>query len=229
VAYPIQTPKQIITAGPALIALNELAITGQQFSLVADIYTRNSHPLTGQLNAVRLVITEIEDSSGNLHSANQQASVALDHMGGSWANGKFEADPNRPWLRGVLEMRDRSIEQPDAIAFWGKLVFVAMEDPVPIKVPFQFGMQWNSNEGVLKLRRWEEGRLIFDVEGNFPELMAVKALDEKGLLVSQPAELHTNFGKNTIELEVKQIPDAIEFNIARTQSVKEFPLEIRVQ
>jgi hypothetical protein len=229
VAYPIQTPKQIITAGPALIALNDLAITGQQFSLVADIYTRNSHPLTGQLNAVRLVITEVEDSSGNLHSANQQASVALEHMGGNWANGKFEADPNRPWLRGVLEMRDRSVEQSDAIAFWGKLVFVAMEDPVPIKVPFQFGMQWNSNEGVLKLRRWEEGRLIFEVEGNFPELMAVKALDEKGQLVSQPAELHTNFGKNTIELEVKQIPDAIEFNIARTQSVKEFPLEIRVQ
>lgn len=216
VAYATQ-PMQIVTAGPAVIALNELSISENKLSLTADIYTRNSHPLADQLGTASLVITEIEDSSGNLHTVNQRTPVA------------FEADTSRPWLRGVLEIRDRPIEQSDAIAFWGKLVFTAMEDPVPIKVPFQFGMQWNSNEGVLKLRRWEEGHLIFDVEGNFPELMAIKALDEKGLLVSQPAELRTSAGKNTIELDVKQIPETIEFNISRTKNSTEFPLEIRVQ
>ena len=125
-------------------------------------------------------------------------------------------------------MRDLPLAQSDAVALWGKLVFLATEDPVPIKVPFQFGMQWNNNNGVLKLRRWEAGRLIFDVEGNFPGLMAVKALDDAGAVVSQPAELRSNFGKKTIELEVKQIPETIEFNLARTQNPKEFPLEIRV-
>ncbi len=216
VAYPTQ-PAQIITAGPAVIAVNELRISDNKLSLTADIYTRNSHPLADQLGTVSLIITEIEDSSGNLHTVNQRTPVA------------FEADTNRPWLRAVLEIRDRPIEHSDAIAFWGKLVFTAMEDPVPIKVPFQFGMQWNANEGVLKLRRWEEGHLIFDVEGSFPELMAVRALDEKGLLVSQPAELRTSSGKNTIELDVKQIPETIEFNISRTKNSTEFPLEIRVQ
>ncbi|HTF95187.1 MAG TPA: hypothetical protein VL995_03565 [Cellvibrio sp.] len=228
VVYPYQTPKQTIAAGPALIALNELNLTGQHFSLNADVYTRNNHPLVGQLSAVRMVISEIEDSSGNLHSVNHQIPIAMEHMGGSWVDGKFEADPNRPWLRGQLEMRERPLEQGDAVALWGKLVFLATEDPVSIKVPFQFGMQWNSNEGILKLRRWEAGRLIFDVEGNFPELMAVKALDDMGLVVSQPAVLRTSFGKSTIELDVKQIPETIEFNIARTQNPKEFPLEIRV-
>ncbi|PUA28546.1 MAG: hypothetical protein B0W54_19105 [Cellvibrio sp. 79] len=228
VVYPYQSPKQTIAAGPALIALNELNLVGGHFSLLADVYTRSSHPLAGQLSAVRLVISEIEDSAGNLHSVNHQMPIAMEHMGGGWVNGKYEPDPARPWLRGQIEMRERPLEQGDAVALWGKMVFLATEDPISIKVPFQFGMQWNSNEGVLKLRRWEAGRLVFDVEGNFPDLMAVKALDDTGTVVSQPAELRTSFGKNTIELDVKQIPETIEFNLARTQKPKEFPVEIRV-
>jgi len=228
VVYPYQTPKQTIAAGPALIALNELNLGGGHFSLLADVYTRGSHPLAGQLSAVRLVISEIEDAAGNLHSVNYQVPVAMEHMGGSWVNGKYEPDPARPWLRGQIDMRERPLEQNDAVALWGKMVFLAAEDPISIKIPFQFGMQWNNNEGILKLRRWEAGRLVFDVEGNFPDLMAVKALDETGAVVSQPAELRTSFGKNTIELDVKQIPETIEFNLARTQKPKEFPVEIRV-
>jgi hypothetical protein len=81
---------------------------------------------------------------------------------------------------------------------------------------------------MLTLRRWEAGRLVFDVEGNFPELMAVQALDDMGVAISQPAVLRSSFGKSTIELEVKQIPETIEFSIARTQNPKEFPVEIRV-
>lgn len=228
VVYPYQSPKQTIAAGPALIALNELNLGGGHFSLLADVYTRSSHPLAGQLSAVRLVISEIEDAAGNLHSVNHQVPIAMEHMGGGWVNGKYEPDPARPWLRGQIEMRERPLEQGDAVALWGKMVFLAAEDPISIKIPFQFGMQWNNNESVLKLRRWEAGRLVFDVEGNFPDLMAVKALDETGTVVSQPAELRTSFGKNTIELDVKQIPETIEFNLARTQKPKEFPVEIRV-
>lgn len=228
VVYPYQSPKQTIAAGPALIALNELTISGQQFSLNADVYTRNNHPVAGQLGAVRLMITEVEDAMGNLHSVDHQSAIAMEHMGGSWVNGKFEPDPARPWLRGVVELRDRPLEQTDAVALWGKLVFRAAEDPISIKVPFQFGMQWNNNDGILKLRRWEAGRLIFDMEGQFPDLMSVNALDDMGVIISQPAELRTQFGKHTIELDVKQIPEMIEFNIARTQNSKEFPVEIRV-
>lgn len=228
VVYPYQTPRQTIAAGPALIALNELSLGGGHFSLLADVYTRNTHPLAGQLGATRLVISEIEDSAGNLHSVNHQVPIAMEHMGGGWVNGKYEPDPSRPWLRGQLEMRERPLEQNDAVALWGKMVFIAAEDPLPVKVPFMFGMEWSSNGSTLKLRRWEAGHLVFDVEGNPPELMAVKALDETGAVVSQPAELRTSFGKNTIELDVKQIPETIEFNLARTQKTKEFPIEIRV-
>lgn len=228
VIYPFQTPRQTLAAGPALIAVNELAISAQSFSLAADIYTRNSHPLVGQLSAVSLAVTEIEDSTGNLRSVNHQAPAAMDYMGGSWVDGKFEPDPNRPWLRGSVDMRNLPLEQNDVVALWGKLVFLATADPIAVTVPFQFGMQWHNSDGVLTLRRWEAGRLIFDVEGSFPGLMTVKALDETGAVVSQPAELRTGFGKSTIELEVKQIPDSIEFSIARTQKPKEFPVEIRV-
>lgn len=228
VVYPFQSPRQTIAAGPALIALNELTISGQQFSLVADVYTRNSHPLAGQLGAVRMELSEVEDSAGNLHSINHQAPVAMEYMGGSWVNGKFEPDPGRPWLRGPLEMRERTLEQTDVVALWGKLVFSAAEDPISIKVPFQFGMQWNNTDSVFKLRRWEAGRLVFDVEGSLSGLMAVKALDDMGVVVSQPAELRSNFGKYTLELDVKQIPETIEFNLARTQNTKEYPVEIRV-
>ncbi|WP_039915190.1 hypothetical protein [Cellvibrio mixtus] len=228
VVYPYQSPKQTIAAGPALIALNELNVSGQQLSLLADVYTRNTHPLTGQLSAVRFVISEIEDSSGNLHSVNYQVPIAMEHMGGGWMNGKYEPDPGRPWLRGQLEIRDRPLAQGDAVALWGKMVFLAMEDPLSVKAPFMFGMEWSNNGSTLKLRRWEAGRLIFDVEGNLPDFMAVKALDESGAVISQPAELRNNLGKITIELDVKQIPETIEFNLARTQKLKEFPLEIRV-
>lgn len=228
VIYPFQTPRQTLAAGPALIAVNELAISAQHFSLAADIYTRTNHPLVGQLSAVRLAITEIEDSTGNLRSVDHQAPAAMEYMGGSWVDGKFEPDPNRPWLRGPIDLRNVPLEQNDVVALWGKLVFLATDDPVAVTVPFRFGMQWNSNDGVLTLRRWEAGRLIFDVEGNFPGLMAVKALDDTGAVVSQPAELRASFGKTTIELEVEKIPDSVEFSIARTQKPKEFPVEIRV-
>ncbi len=228
VVYPYQTPRQTIAAGPALIALNELSVSGQHLSLLADVYTRNTHPLTGQLSAVRFVISEIEDASGNLHSVNYQVPIAMEHMGGGWTNGKYEPDPSRPWLRGQLEIRDRPLEQGDAVALWGKMVFLATEDPLSVKAPFMFGMEWSSNGSTLKLRRWEAGRLIFDVEGNLPDFMAVKALDESGAVISQPAELRNSFGKTTIELDVKQIPETIEFNLARTQKSKEFPVEVRV-
>lgn len=228
IVYPYRTPKQTIAAGPALVALNELNLNGQSFSLQADVYMRNIHPVTNQLSTVRFVISEIEDAAGKLHSTNHQVPIAMEHMGGGWINGKFEPEASRPWLHGQLEMRDRPLESSDAVALWGRLVFAAVADPVSTKVPFQFGMQLNYNETIIRLQRWEDSRLIFTVEGNLPDLMTVKALDDTGAVVSQPAELRTGLGKNTIELDIRQIPEFIEFNVAHTQTAIEFPLEIRM-
>ena len=117
----------------------------------------------------------------------------------------------------------------DVIAFWGKLVFLAAADPVAIQLPFQFGMQWNGAESSFKLARWEAGRLLFDIHGIFPELMAISALDQNGTLISQAAELRSNQGVNQVELPIKQLPATIEFSIARKQQTAEFPFEIRAQ
>ncbi|MCE3254300.1 MAG: hypothetical protein K0Q67_3320, partial [Cellvibrio sp.] len=228
VKYPYQTPQQTILAGPALIALNQLSIQAQQLTLMADIYMRNQHPLTRQLSAARFVITEVEDSMGNIHPVNYQAPIALEHAGGVWAEGKYQPDPTQPWLRGQLDLRGQDLGVSDVIAFWGKLVFLAAAEPVAIQLPFQFGMQWNGAESSFKLARWEAGRLLFDIHGSFPELMAITALDDNGTVVSQAAELRSNLGVNQVELPVNQRPTTIEFSIARTQQTAEFPFEIRV-
>jgi hypothetical protein len=89
-------------------------------------------------------------------------------------------------------------------------------------------MQWNGAESSFKLARWEAGRLLFDIHGSFPELMAITALDDNGTVVSQAAELRSNLGVNQVELPVNQRPTTIEFSIARTQQTAEFPFEIRV-
>ena len=227
VKYPYQTPQQTIVAGPALIALNQLSIQAQQLTLMADIYMRNQHPLTRQLSAARFVITEVEDSAGNIHPVNYQAPVALEHSGGFWADGKYQPDPAQPWLRGQLDLRGQDLGVSDVIAFWGKLVFLAAAEPVAIQLPFQFGMQWNGAESSFKLARWEAGRLLFDIHGSFPELMAITALDDNGAVVSQAAELRSNLGVNQVELPVSQRPVTIEFSIARNQQTAEFPFEIR--
>jgi hypothetical protein len=229
VRYPNQIPQQTVAAGPALIAVNELSVNPQGvLTLVADVYTRNLHPLSRQLGAVQLMITEVEDAEGNLHSVNQLVPVAMEPMGGYWANGVFQADSNQPWLRGQVELRERALEVNNAVALWGKLVFVAAEEPIQIKVPFQFALQWSSSAATVKLRRIEAGKMLFDIYGSFPELVAIKALDENDAVVSQSAELRSSMGRHVIELDVEKIPDSIEFNIARTQHSAEFPLEIRV-
>lgn len=227
IRYPFQTPSQTVTAGPALIAVNQLSIQSQKLNLMADIYLRNQHPLTRQLSAARFVITEVEDSSGNIHSVNYQAPVAMEYPAGTWVEGKYQPDPSQPWLRGQLDLRDQDLGVSDVIAFWGKLVFLAAAEPIAIPLPFQFGMQWNGAESTFKLARWEAGRLLFDIHGSFPELMAITALDENGAVVSQAAELRSNFGVNQVELPVSQRPATIEFSIARTQQTAEFPFEIR--
>lgn len=229
VQYPYQAPQQTIVAGPALIAVNQMNIQAQQLSLMADIYLRNQHPLTRQLSAARFFITEVEDSAGNIHSVNFQAPIALEHAGGSWAEGKFQADSTQPWLRGQLDLRGQDLGVSDVIAFWGKLVFLAASDPIAIQLPFQFGMQWNGADSSFKLARWEAGRLLFDIHGSFPELMAITALDDSGQAVSQAAELRSNLGVNQVELPIKQRPVTIEFSIARKQEMAEFPFEIRAQ
>lgn len=229
VQYPYQAPQQTILAGPALIAVNQMNIQAQQLSLMADIYLRNQHPLTRQLSAARFFITEVEDSAGNIHSVNFQAPVALEHVGGTWVEGKFQADPAQPWLRGLLDLRGQDLGVSDVIAFWGKLVFLAASDPIAIQLPFQFGMQWNGADSSFKLARWEAGRLLFDIHGSFPELMAITALDDSGQPVSQAAELRSNLGVNQVELPIKQRPATIEFSIARKQEMAEFPFEIRAQ
>jgi len=229
VQYPYQAPQQTIVAGPALIAVNQMNIQAQQLSLMADIYLRNQHPLTRQLSAARFFITEVEDSAGNIHSVNFQAPIALEHAGGTWAEGKFQPDPAQPWLRGQLDLRAQDLGVSDVIAFWGKLVFLAASDPIAIQLPFQFGMQWNGADSSFKLARWEAGRLLFDIYGSFPELMAITALDDNGEAVSQAAELRSNLGVNQVELPIKQRPVTIEFSIARNQQTAEFPFEIRAQ
>lgn len=229
IKYPYQTPQQTIIAGPALIALNQLNIQAEQLTLMADIYLRNQHPLTRQLSAARFVITEVEDSAGDIHSVNYQAPIALEHSGGFWADGKYQPDPTQPWVRGQLDLRGQELGVSDVIAFWGKLVFLAVDEPVTIQLPFQFGMQWNGADSALRLARWEAGRLLFDIEGSFPELMAITALDDSGAVVSQAAELRSNLGVNQVELPVKQRPAMIEFSLARNQKTAEFPFEIRAQ
>jgi hypothetical protein len=108
-------------------------------------------------------------------------------------------------------------------------VFLAASDPIAIQLPFQFGMQWNGADSSFKLARWEAGRLLFDIYGSFPELMAITALDDSGQPVSQAAELRSNLGVNQVELPIKQRPATIEFSIARKQEMAEFPFEIRAQ
>lgn len=227
VKYPYQTPQQTTVAGPALIAVNQLNIFEQKLLLVADIYLRNQHPLTRQLSAARLVITEVEDSSGNLHAVDIQVPVSLEHQGGSWSEGSYHPDPAQPWLRGQLELRDQVLGVSDTVALWGKLVFLAPGEPIAIPIPFQFGMEWNGSGSSLKLSRWESGRLLFDIHGSFSELMAITALDDAGAVISQAAELRSSQGVNQVELPVKQRPASIEFSIARDQQTAEFPFEIR--
>lgn len=227
VKYPYQTPQQTTLAGPALIAVNQLNIFEQKLLLVADIYLRNQHPLTRQLSAVRLVITEVEDSAGNLHPVNIQVPVSLEHQGGSWGEGGYRPDPAQPWLRGQLELREQELGVSDTVALWGKLVFLAPGEPIAIPIPFQFGMEWNGSGSSLKLARWEAGRLLFDIHGSFSELMAITALDDNGAVISQAAELRNNLGVSQVELPVKQRPASIEFSIARDQQTAEFPFEIR--
>lgn len=229
VQYPYQAPQQTIAAGPALIAVNQMNIQAQQLSLMADIYLRNQHPLTRQLSAARFFITEVEDSAGNIHPVNFQAPIALEHQGGTWVDAQYQPDPAQPWLRGQLDLRGQDLGVSDVIAFWGKLVFLAAADPIAIQLPFQFGMQWNGAESSFKLARWEAGRLLFDIHGSFPELMAITALDDNGVAVSQAAELRSRLGINQVELPIKQRPATIEFSIARNQQTAEFPFEIRAQ
>lgn len=227
VKYPYQTPQQTTVAGPALIAINQLNIVEQKLSLGADIYLRDQHPLSRQLSAVRLVITEVEDSSGNLHSVNIQVPVSPEHQGGSWGAEGYLPDPAQPWLRGQLELREQALGVSDAVALWGKLVFLAPGEPITIPIPFQFGMEWNGSGSSLKLSRWEAGSLLFDIQGSFSELMAITALDAEGAVISQAAELRNNLGVSQVELPVKQRPASIEFSIARDQQTAEFPFEIR--
>lgn len=227
IKYPYQTPQQTTVAGPALIAVNQLNIFEQKLLLVADIYLRNQHPLTRQLSAVRLVITEVEDSAGNLHPVDIQVPVSLEHQGGSWSEGSYRPDPAQPWLRGQLELRDQELGVSDTVALWGKLIFLAPGEPIAIPIPFQFGMEWNGSGSSLKLSRWEAGRLLFDIHGSFSELMAITALDDTGAVISQAAELRSSLGINQVELPVKQRPASIEFSIARDQQTADFPFEIR--
>ncbi|HSC68576.1 MAG TPA: hypothetical protein VLC79_12840, partial [Cellvibrio sp.] len=227
IKYPYQTPLQTVVAGPALIAVNQLDTQSQKLTLLADVYLRNQHPLTRQLSAARLVITEVEDSTGNLHSVNHQVPIALEHPSGQWAGGAYKPDDSQPWLRGQLEMRDQDLGVGDVVALWAKLVFLAPGEPVAIRIPFQFGMQWNGSDSSLKLARWEAGRMLFDIHGSFSELMAITALDDNGVVVSQAAELRSILGVNQVELPVKQRPATIEFSIARNQQTAEFPFELR--
>ncbi|HCS62897.1 MAG TPA: hypothetical protein DIW64_01765 [Cellvibrio sp.] len=232
VKYSYQTPQQTSIAGPALIAINQLQIQAQRLSLSADVYLRNQHPLTRQLGAVRLVITELEDSEGNIHSVNFQSPIALDYTSGNWLDGVFHADASQPWLRGQMELRDQELPVEGVVALWGKLMFVAAGEPIKIQVPFQFGMQWNGSSASLKLARWESGRMLFDIHGSFPELIGIAALDENNSVISQAAELRVNTSENInthqIELPVKQKPANIEFSIARDQQSVDFLFEIRV-
>ncbi len=231
VSYPHQAPQQTSIAGPALIAVNQLQIQDRRLSMSADVYLRNQHPLARQLSAVRWAITEVEDSEGNVHSVDVQFPIALDYMGGNWLEGVFHADASRPWLRGQMELRGQELPVEGVVALWGKLVFAAAGEPIKIQVPFQFGMQWSGSSASLKLARWEAGRMFFDIQGNFSDLIAIAALDENNSVVSQAAELRINPTENIntyqLELPVKQKPANIEFSVARDQQSVDFSFEIR--
>lgn len=227
VQFPEPGPQQTTASGPALIALSQLRTDAQQLTLAADIYLHNQHPVARQLNVARLQISDVEDAAGTIHPVNIQLPLTFEHVGGSWQEGVFKPDVNQPWLRAPVVLSGYPLGVSNVVALWGELVFVAAAEPVDIQVPFLFGMQWHGKGAALTLTRWDTRELLFDLQGNFPDLVAITARDDQGVAISQTAELRSSAGTIKVALPVKQQPATITFSLAQQQETQAFPVEIR--
>lgn len=221
--YPYQSPTQVITAGPIHLAVNQVSVSSSgHLSLATDAYAVADAPIANQISTVRLMFTELEDRDGNIHSIDVQAPIYLRET------TLHQGDMAVPLLSGPVELKNKALITPHVVALWGKVKIVGVDDVIPIVQQFHAAFEWVSNGSHIKLQRWEPGRLIFEVDGPIPELVGLRALDENGRTISQPAEVKTTLGTFTIELEISKTPEQVEFTLARGQTTTEFPLELRV-
>lgn len=208
--FPFYPPKARVTAAPAELAINDVRSNSFGLSIEGAAYTDLTLPLYGHIGVAQLFIQHLVDAEGKLFPVNKTVPLYFERQGGMSFNGVYQPDEKTPWLRADFSFRAADVQVEKISKLQGELRFYQPRHLQTASLPFALGPIWGGPKSRVELIEWKAGRLVFSVQGNYEEIVGLKAFNEAGKLVSQPAQYSAIFGEPQLNLEISEVPARFE-------------------
>lgn len=225
--FPFYPPKARVTAAPAELAISDLRSSNSVgVSAEGAVYTDQALPLYGQIGVAQLFVSQVVDAEGNIRPVNKSLPLYFERQGGITMNGVYQPDEKTPWLRADFSLRAPELKVEAVRQIQGELRFYQPRHLQKASLPFSLGPVWGGPKSRVDLVEWKTGRLVFNVQGNYEEIVGLKAYNHAGDLVSQPAQYSAIFGEPQLSLEISEIPARFEIEYTSESEELFVPFEV---
>jgi hypothetical protein len=227
--FPYSPPKAFVSEAPFVFALYK-ARTSRSFGLNLDgvILVGNNLPLHAHIGAAQLRVNKIQDAAGQEHSVNKTVPLYFQRYGGMTINGIYEADEKTPWLKADFSLGAEKIHVENVSLVSGEILFFKPKSVRSESVPFSLGEVWSGVKSSLVLNEWQHGKLIFNVQESYEEIVGLKAFNADGDLISQPPEYSAVFGEPKLSVQIRDLPARLEIDVAENSEALVVPFEVIV-
>jgi hypothetical protein len=208
--FPFYPPKARVTAAPVELAINDVRSSSFGLSIEGAAYTDLALPLYAHIGVAQLFIQQVADAEGKLFPVNKTVPLYFERQGGMTFNGVYQPDEKTPWLRADFSFRAADVQVEKISKLQGELRFYQPRHLQTASLPFALGPIWGGPKSRVELVEWKAGRLVFNVQGNYEEIVGLKAFNAAGDLVSHPAQYSAIFGQPQLNLEISEVPTRFE-------------------
>lgn len=227
--FPYSPPKAFVSKAPFVFALYEVR-TSRSFGLNLDgvILVGNNLPLHAHIGAAQLRVDKIQDSAGQEYSVNKTVPLYFERYGGMTINGVYEADEKTPWLKADFSLGAEKIHVENVSLVSGEVLFFKPKSVRSESVPFSLGELWSGFKSSLVLNEWQPGKLTFNVQESYEEIVGLKVFNADGDLISQPPEYSAVFGEPKLSLQIRDLPARLEIGVVENSEALVVPFEVIV-
>lgn len=228
--FPFYPPKARATAAPVELAINDVRSSNSfGLSIEGAAYTDLALPLYGQIGIAQFFIKELADADGKIFPVNKSVPLYFERQGGITINGVYQPDEKTPWLRSDFSLKAANVHAENIRQVQGELRFYQPKRFQTATLPFVLGPIWSGPKSSVELIEWKSGRLVFAVQGNYEEVIGLKAFNHANALISQPAQYSSIFGDPQLTLEISELPARFEIEYTSESEELFVPFDITLR
>ncbi len=230
VTFDWNPPVASATAGPAFLAMQRLEVSGFMGLVTRfELYVPSGMPLAGHLNGSSVFVDAARLADGTAVPVMLSGTVGLQTDGGYWNNDVFVPDPERPWLKGDLDIQMADYDSATPVTLEGRLLFRAPVHTISSTIPAMPGSRLARDGVELVVSAWQQHGIEIDILQGAERIVSIEALDADG----QPAGRAMRISGSGDSREARIVnlvaqPDTLRVLLATESAELEVPFTVTV-